>query len=225
MRSYVALVTMLLLAGGASLAQDFDHWSFYGAYQYSRVDSHAAQDALNREHALNPSFPALTFGQHLNFNGWDGGLQEDVVNWFGVVIDVSGSYGHNRIQVGTCTVTVSGTTAAYPACVARTNMSFYTFMGGPQFTLRRSDRVQPFARGLIGGAWFNSSANLLSENVPLLAEPTRSDQGFSVGGGLGADFFVSRHVGIRVAGDYIHSAFFNDGQNNYRGTAGLVYRF
>jgi len=213
-------VTMLLLAGGASLAQDFDRWSLYGAYQYSRVDSHTEQDALNREHALNPSFPALTFGQHLNFNGWDGGLQEDIAKRFGVVIDVSGSYGHNRIHVGSCTVTVSAGTAVYRACVARTNMSFYTFTGGPQFTLRRSDRVQPFVRWLVGGAWFNSSANLLSDNVPLLAEHTRSDQGFGIGGGLGSDFSFSRHVGVRVAADYIHSSIFNDGQNNY-----LVYRF
>jgi hypothetical protein len=136
-------------------------------------------------------------------------------NWFGGVVDVSGNYGTKRLTVlssGGVTVTT------------RTRLRSYTFMGGPQLSLRRSSRFQPFGRALLGGAWYSDSTNVLANNVPLIAEIKESDSGFALGGG-GTDISFSSHLGMRVTVDYIRTFFFNDGQGNIRSTVGLIYGF
>jgi opacity protein-like surface antigen len=217
MRNLCALAALLCLSCVLSAAQtNFDEWKIYGGYQYTSLDTHAVQDALNLQHALDPTFPLLNFGRHQGLNGWDVGGEEDVVKWFGLVIDISGTYGSNNLPLSS---------ASTIATELRTKMQLYTFTGGPQFTLRRSSRVQPFARALLGGGWESVSINLLENNVPQLAELKSKDSGFAYGGGGGVDFFFSRKIGLRVAADYIRTPFFNDTQNNFRGTAGLVFRF
>lgn len=132
------------------------------------------------------------------------------------MVDVSGTYGTNNIDLGS----VAGISTK-----TRTKLRFYTFTGGPQFTLRRSSKVQPFVRVLIGGAWESFSANVLLNNVPQFAEVKEKDSGFAYGGGGGADFFFSRKIGLRVAVDILRTPFSDDTQNNVRGTAGIVFRF
>src|SRR6185369_17444962 len=139
-------------------------------------------------------FPLINFGDHQDLGGWNFGVQEDITKWFGVVVDVGSGYGTNNINAGTVgAVTVD----------VRTKLRLYTFTGGPQFTLRHSSKVQPFARVLIGGAWTSSSTNVLANNVPLLAELRSKSDGFAYGGGGGADFFFSKQAGLRVAADLI----------------------
>ena len=222
MRYFCVLTVVVCLTCAVGAAQsssnaDFHEVKIYGGYQYTRLDTHAVQDALNLQHALDPTFPLLNFGSHQSLHGWNFGAEEDTLApWFGVVVDVSGSYGTNNIDLGS----VAGITTK-----TRTRLRFYTFTGGPQFTLRRSSRVQPFVRALLGGAWESFSANVLVNNVPLFGEVKEKDEGFAYGGGGGADFFFSRKVGLRVAVDIIRTPFFNDTQNNLRGDAGLVFRF
>jgi len=98
-------------------------------------------------------------------------------------------------------------------------------MAGPQLTLRRSSRVQPFGRALLGGAWYSDSTNILANNVPLISEIKESDSGFALGGGGGTDVSFSSHLGMRVTVDYIRTFFFNNSQGNIRSTVGLIYRF
>jgi len=188
----------------------------YGGYQYTRIDTHAVQDFFNLEHVLDPTLPLVNFGAHQTQHGWNFGVQENMNNWFGGVVDVSGNYGTKRLTVlssGGVTVTT------------RTRLRSYTFMGGPQLTLRRSSRFQPFGRALLGGAWYSDSTNVLANNVPLIAEIKESDSGFALGGGGGTDISFSSHLGMRVTVDYIRTFFFNDSQGNIRSTVGLIYRF
>jgi opacity protein-like surface antigen len=194
-----------------------DQVKIYGGYQYTSLDTHAVQDALNLQHTLDPTFPLLNFGSHQNMHGWNFGGEEDTLApWFGVVVDVSGTYGENNINLGT----VAGVTTK-----TRTKLRLYTFTAGPQFTLRRSSKVQPFVRALLGGAWESFSVNVVENNVPLFADVKQSDEGFAYGGGGGADFFLSHKFGLRVAVDMIRTPFFRDTQNNIRGTAGFLFRF
>lgn len=222
MRNISAFAAFLCLTCVFSVAQsksvdDFDQVKIYGGYQYTQLDTHAVQDQLNLQHALDPAFPLLNFGSHQNMHGWNFGGEEDTLApWFGVVVDVSGSYGENNIDLGTVgSVTTN----------ARTKLRFYTFTGGPQFTLRSSSKVQPFVRALLGGAWESFSANIVQNNVPLFTDVHQSDEGFAYGGGGGADLFFSHRVGLRIAVDMLRTPFFRDTQNNIRGTAGLLFRF
>ena len=222
MRKVCAFASLFFLACGLSLAQssskaDFDEFKIYGGYEFVSLDTHAVQDALNLEHVIDPTFPLLNFGNRQNLSGWNFGAEEDTLaKWFGVVVDVGGVYGTNHLDLGT-----SGGISSR----MRTKLRLYTFMGGPQFTLRRSSKVQPFVRALIGGAWTSFSANVLENNVPQFEEVKDSDSGFAYGGGAGADVFFSGKLGLRVAADYIRTPFFSDTQNNLRGSAGLVVRF
>ncbi len=85
-----------------SLADDLEEIKLYGGYQFTRLDSHAAQDALNLQNAINPTFPLLKFGNYQNLNGWNAGLDESAfAKWFSIVADVSGSYGTNNVNLGT----------------------------------------------------------------------------------------------------------------------------
>lgn len=104
-------------------------------------------------------------------------------------------------------------------------MSFYTVTGGPQFTLYRGAHLQPFARVLVGGAWIRSRTEVVANGVPLVDAVANNGEGFAYGGGGGSDFFISRHLGVRVAADWLRTSSFDEKQNNVRTTAGLVYHF
>lgn len=191
-------------------------WEIYGGYQYTRVGTGFVQDELDLLHTNDPAIPPLPFGRHQNMSGWNFGAQENLNNWFGGVADVSGSYKTNYIDLGAIS-NVKGT--------VRTRIRLYTMMAGPQFTLRTSSTVQPFARVLLGGAFPSASVNGLANNVPLFPEQSTTDSGFAVAGGGGTDFFFSNHVGLRVSVDYIRAYAFGQSLNNFRGNAGVVFRF
>src|SRR5436305_15119957 len=97
----VLCLTCVLSVGQASPAASFDQWKVYGGYQYTKLDTHAVQDALNLQHAIDPTVPLLNFGNHQDLSGWNFGVQEDITKWFGVVVDVGSGYGTNKINVGT----------------------------------------------------------------------------------------------------------------------------
>ena len=205
-----------LLSASYVQAQETPAGEIYGGYQYTRIDTHAVQDYLNLQHVLDPTFPLVNFGDHQRQDGWNFGVQENMNSWFGGVIDVSGNYGTKYVLVDNSGGVSTST---------RTRLRSYTFMGGPQVTLRRSSRIQPFARALFGGAWFSGSTNVLENNVQQFSEVKQSDSGFALGGGGGADVAISYSLSARVAVDYIRTFFFNDSQGNMRVAVGVVYRF
>lgn len=221
MRVVLAIVAMLCLTCSFNAAQinqggQLNEWKIYGGYQYTALDSHSVQDALNLEHLIDPNFPSLDFGNRQNLNGWNFGVQEDVTKWFGVVVDVSGSYGQKRLLVSS----VGGVDIS-----TRTKMRVFSGMLGPQFTFYRGSRFQPFARALLGGASFRSRTDATANGVPIINAFVGNDDGFAWGGGAGSDFFFSRRLGFRVTADWIRTPFFHEAQNNIRSTVGLIVRF
>jgi hypothetical protein len=212
--SYLAL-TLLLVSLTAFSQTTAPTGQFYGGYQYTRVDTGAVQDALNLD-ALQAGVPPFTFGRHQNLNGWSFGGQENFNSWFGGIVDVSGGYYTNK----NLSVTSGGVNTT-----ERVRLHSYTFMTGPQFTMRRSSTVQPFARALIGGGFINSSTNILMNNVPTTSELKSSDVNFAFGGGGGTDIYFSRRLGMRVAADYIRTQLYTDNQNNLRVAVSLLLRW
>jgi hypothetical protein len=221
MRSFVALSATVYLMCVASIAQTstrshFDEGKFYGGYQYISLDSHAVQDALDLQHLIDPTFPQVNFGHRQSLNGWNSGIEEDITQWFGVVVDVGGSYGTRKILISSSGGVDQST---------RTKMSLYTITGGPQFTLHRGSNFQPFARVLLGGAFFRTKTDVVANNVPLTTPLSADDEGFVYGAGGGTDVFFSRRLGLRVAADFLRTSFFSDTQDQVRASAGLVFRF
>jgi hypothetical protein len=193
-----------------------DEWKIYGGYQYLSADSHSVQEALNLEHATNPSFPLLNFGNRQNMNGWNFGVEESITKHFGFVVDAGGAYSERRILLES----VPGINES-----SRSRLRLYTLTGGPQVTLYRGSNFQPFARFLVGGAFFRSRTDLLENNVPVTTPFIANDDGLTYGGGGGTDVFFAKRWGARLAADILRTHLFGETQNNIRATAGLVFRY
>lgn len=146
----------------------------------------------------------------MNLSGWNGSVTANVTDWFGVEGDFSGHYGSPRIL---------GFQVPY------VDVSSHTFMGGPKLTYRSSKSVAPFAHFLIGAARASTGAFGYSVSDTALATV--------IGGGI--DINLSESLAIRaVQADYLMTRFhtgpqiffsgLDDRQNNFRFSAGIVFK-
>lgn len=122
----------------------------------------------------------------INANGWNASITGNANRWFGVTADFSGAYKNGG--------------------------KFHTLMAGPVFSLRKSDKVTPFAHVLVGAAVASGGG-------------TATAFATAVGGGL--DVKVNEHVAVRlVQADWLlfHSGGSTD-KKNARVSAGIVFRF
>ncbi len=103
------------------------------------------------------------------------------------------------------------------------DLTLFSYLFGPRFTLRKSDRWQPFGELLLGGA--HSSGTF----EPSSTGGSGSFNSFSLVTGGGLDIHVIPHFDIRaVDADYYLTQFpngVNGRQNNLRISAGVVFRF
>ena len=120
----------------------------------------------------------------LNASGWNASIAGNLNSWLGVAADFSGAYKNGG--------------------------KFHTAMVGPVFSLRKSERVTPFAHVLFGGAFATGGNNAFAT---------------AIGGGM--DVKVSEHVAVRlVQADWM--LFRAEGitdKKNARVSAGIVFRF
>ena len=146
---------------------------------------------------------SFTVPIYMNLNGWNASITGNVNHWFGVVADFSGHYGTPSILgVGLET-------------------QVHSFLFGPRFTYRHSERITPYVHALFG-------ASHLRFNVPLIPMET-TDTAFAMALGGGMDVKVREHVAIRLAQvDYFMTRFspfsILESQNNIRISTGLVFR-
>jgi hypothetical protein len=112
----------------------------------------------------------------------------------------------------------------------------YTFAAGPQFYLRKWQKITLFARPGLGG--IRESADLtfpvgLPQLLTALQIPVpnthQTNTTWFVGVGGGCDFNVSRRVGLRISVDWINTHLFSnllaDRQNYVRFTIGPTFRW
>jgi outer membrane immunogenic protein len=103
------------------------------------------------------------------------------------------------------------------------DLTLFSYLFGPRYTLRKSDRWLPFGQVLLGGAHASGTFE------PSLTGGSGSFNSFSMVAGGGLDISVNSHIGLRAfEGDYYLTQFpngVNGRQNNLRISAGLVLRF
>jgi hypothetical protein len=95
--------------------------------------------------------------------------------------------------------------------------AIHSFLGGPQFSLRRRSRLQPWSHFLVG-ARRNYEFNFSSKTVPKAY--------FAMQPGGGTDISLDSRLGLRVGADYVRSLRGDrqrDGEG-YRAQAGVVFR-
>ncbi len=130
-----------------------------------------------------------------NFNGWNAAVTGWLNGYFGVTGDISGAYK-----------TISGV-----------KLSQYTFMFGPTIASHSNDKIVPFAHVLLGGAHCTTDAG------PCFTTGNNTVFALAFGGGVDVG---SSKIAVRVGQfDYLRTKYGNDSQNNFRYSAGVVFRF
>jgi opacity protein-like surface antigen len=133
--------------------------------------------------------------QNLNANGGGGQLEYNANNWLGTVGDVAGY--------------------SVPTSTAHEHGLSYLF--GPRVNFRHN-KVTPFTQILLGGVLSNDGIGHFGP-----------ENHFAMAAGGGIDLKVSKHISVRpVQAEYFMTTFPNgldDRQNNFRYSAGIVFRF
>jgi len=194
-----------------TLAQNTPWWELYGGYQFASYRTDQMQTLISQS-SSSAGIAGANVSNHLNMNGWNLAVQENQNSWFSGIIDFSGVYGNTHANL-------SQPRGTKPA--ANFSPGFFTMGGGPQFTYRKSERVQPFARIIFAAAYCNLNPNLFITNH---ASGSSADTDFALIGGGGIDYRLNSYAFFRIAGDYIHTSLFSQGQNNFRITAGIDFR-
>jgi hypothetical protein len=97
----------------------------------------------------------------------------------------------------------------------------YTYVFGPRYNFTKSEKFVPFAQALFGGGRLDASR----------AAVQAGENGFAMALGGGLDIALNHRFAIRaVQAEYLMTRFPNSGgasvtQNNFRISAGLVFRF
>jgi opacity protein-like surface antigen len=99
-----------------------------------------------------------------------------------------------------------------PTIYENEHVKYFEGGGGIRIGGRRA-RFEPFAHALVGGAHLQPQTAGNSRNA------------LSAQAGIGVDYRVNSRLSLRLAGDYVYTDFFKQTQNNYQGTAGVVFHF
>ncbi len=131
-------------------------------------------------------------GTGFSSNGASGSISVNPSNWVGLV----GDFG------------------VYHRSVLGTGVNTVTYLFGPKFAYRHSDKLTPYFHFLLGGAHVSGGG--------------ASSNAFAMALGGGFDAKVSPHVAIRlIQADYVMTKFqdgANNRQNNARISVGIVFR-
>jgi len=141
-------------------------------------------------------------------NGWEASIERKIGLWIGIVADFSQQYGN-----------ASG--GPFWVGPQQENQSFALF--GPQFSLRASRRVVPFANVLLGPSYGTAFEEYYSEGPS-----TSKALDFTTAVGGGVDLKIAGPIWIRaVQMDYLHTKndFNGDHATQLRVSAGVSFRF
>jgi opacity protein-like surface antigen len=204
MRAILPVMFVLILSWPAH-SQEYHQWEIFGGFDY-----------LN----MNAENVTLLSGQSVNLlqnaYGWHITATENVTNWIGGIVDVSGDYANRTLNLGTPTAPFN----------ARFNSQVYPILFGPRFYLRKLNHITLFGEPTIGFTVARLNFASASE-VPGETPFTETHWAYALGGG--ADYGLTDGFAIRVQADLIRSHFpeslERDFQNNYRVTGGIVFKF
>ena len=166
--------------------------------------------------------PTLSPGNRMDsLNGGSANIAFNLNRYLGLVADVGG-FNASELQL-----TGAG---ANPARVSDASGTAFTFMAGPRLSLRKYERITPFAQVLFGG--IHASEVTLSNCAGALCTPLPMENALAMTAGGGIDLKLSRHVALRlVQAEYMMTRFADlstgerDTQNDIRLSSGLVFGF
>lgn len=201
MKRIIWLAAIALIFGSAAYAQDFPKAEVTGFYSYLRFNPE--NSGTLSSHSLNGGGGEIVF----NFN-----------HIIGIKAEFAGYQG------GTVRFTdpVAGSASA--------SANLFTYNVGPVFKFR-SEKFEPFAEALFGGAHSSFYGNLCQQLTSCVVNnPSNNAFDFVIGGGI--DIPISHSFAFRpVQVDYVLTRFGNgftsgnQNQSNFRYQAGIQFRF
>lgn len=145
-------------------------------------------------------FPPTRFGSDFSLNGWQASITEKATSWLGLTQEFGGYYG-TRNLLG-----------------AENRFSTFSILSGPRFYYRGFKGITPFVHALFG----YDQTEITLKGTSLKA--TSGSYAMAFGGGLDAG--ASQGLAIRLFQfDYYRPQSFGSGQNDWRLSAGFVFRF
>lgn len=165
--------------------------------QPSKFEAYAGYDYTRFN--VNADVSGIAPSASYNGNGGGGQIEYNLNRWLGAVADLGGflatSSGNGAFAGGG-----------------------FTYLFGPRVNFRRG-KITPFAQVLFGGI----------RTTDGIAQSTGTENNFAMTAGGGIDFKVSKHISVRpVQAEYFLTKIpdgLNNRQNNFRFSAGVVFRF
>jgi hypothetical protein len=212
----------------------------------SCLPASSQQTDINRYTLFTGFDYMISPARNLTERGFESDFGVTVRPWLGL----GGDFGVLGNSVISGAGTINGTETVYaPLLIANepiapapgmVNVPFksttYTFAVGPQFYLRKWEKVTLLARPGFGGIHESANITFPQNLAPLFgflqvplpaAKQTDSELFFGVGGGF--DLNVSRQVGVRFAADWVNTQLFSNllsnRQNYVRFSLGPTFRW
>lgn len=158
---------------------------------------------------------------HSGVNGWNGAVQANINPWLGAVADFSGYYGTP------ITLSAEAQAALKAAGINLTppKDSFYNFLFGP-VVASRTGRFTAFTHALLGANRVAATVNSFQASGVTIPGASQSDTSFAMAFGGGVVARIAKQLSVRLfQADYLYTKHgVGAHQNNFRVSAGIVYR-
>jgi len=221
MKRIVVLVVLLFACALSAFAQ--------GQSYVSRFDAFTGYSYL--------AAPKMNLVQR----GFNGEFGVNINRWLALGADYSVFTGHSSLTPDMLTPALQQQLAPLaglfpPGYVLAVpyDATTYTYSAGPQLNYRHWDKVTFFVRPALGAMHEKVTArpaDALQTMVVsgLVPGNIKTDTAAFYGGSGGFDLNISRHIGIRLAADFVHVYLFNgflkEGRNSVRFSIGPTWRW
>jgi len=212
---------------------------FCGFILVSGLPMSAQKTDINRYTLFTGFDYMVSPARNLTERGFETDFGVTTKPWLGLGIDFGVLSGAGTIT-GTETVYAPAVNQLIPGAAASIHVPFnsvtYTFAAGPQFYIRKWEKVTFLIRPGFGGMHEKADITFLPILAPLfgaLQLPVpgahQSDTKLFFGMGAGFDLNLSRTVGFRFAGDWVNTHLFTNllspRQNYVRFSVGPTFRW
>jgi len=212
MKKLLFAAISVVLISSVAVAQDFPKVEIFGGYSWMQLGGDAINDSFDYWNEGN-SEPGTTVStsEYLK-SGFTASAAFNLNEYFGI----AGDFQYNSGDI--VEFRVDSDIKGDPLLIdGRANVSNFTFMAGPRFTLRKQETIQPFGHFLLGVSRIKMTPSMdctidgsscpddfIDEMLfeARIADFSNSAFAFAFGGGV--DISISRTVAVRVIQfDYI----------------------
>jgi opacity protein-like surface antigen len=155
------------------MAQEYPRAEVFGGYSYFHTDDGA------------------------DLHGWNASVSGNLNSWFGLVADFSGHYDSTSSRSELTLPDFPEFPFPPVLTVFTAKTSIHTFLAGPRFSYRKTERITPFGHVLFGASRRHTESEL---TLDVLGRTSFSDNktSFAAALGGGLDVELGRNIALRV---------------------------